>query len=81
MTRRRLPNCLKGKKEISCFRRLRIRCGAADNHIAFAILAVPAATRMDRSYDMDFHQPCAPLHSGDYDLQELFVWIDTRCKA
>ena len=62
-------------------RHWRIRHGAADNHTAFAIPAILAATLINRGYDVDFHLPWALPHSGDYDLQELFAWIDARCNA
>ena len=31
-------------------------------------------------YDVDFFLPWGLPHSGDYDLEELFDWIDGICK-
>lgn len=30
--------------------------------------------------DVDYHSPWDTPHAGDYDLEELFAWIDDICK-
>jgi len=59
----------------------RIRHGAADRDTSFAIPMILATKLANRGYDVDFKLPWATPHSGDYDLPELFQWIDNLCQA
>ena len=34
----------------------------------------------NKGYDVDFALPWGLPHSGDYDMEELFGWIDGICK-
>lgn len=34
----------------------------------------------NNGYSVDYHSPWNTPHSGDYDLDELFSWIDSICK-
>ena len=59
----------------------RIRHGAADRNTSLAIPAILALKLENSGVDVDFFSPWARGHSGDYDLEELFDWIDKICKA
>lgn len=58
----------------------RIRHGAFDRDTSLAIPAILAAMLENQGYDVDFFLPWGLPHSGDYDLEELFSWIDNICK-
>lgn len=57
----------------------RIRHGSFDRDTSFAIPVILALLLENKGYDVDFLLPWGLPHSGDYDLQELFAWIDTIC--
>ena len=54
----------------------RIRHGACDRDTSVAIPLILAALLANRGYDVDCEVPWGLPHSGDYDLDELFAWID-----
>jgi hypothetical protein len=54
----------------------RIRHGTYDRDTSLAIPVILATLLENRGYDVDFHLPWGLPHSGDYDLDELFAWID-----
>ena len=58
----------------------RIRHGAADRDTSLAIPAILALKLQARGADVDFFAPWDVGHAGDYDLEELFDWIDFICK-
>lgn len=58
----------------------RIRHGAFDRDTSLAIPAILALSLINKGYQVDFHLPWGLPHSGDYDLQEMFGWIDQICK-
>lgn len=58
----------------------RIRHGAFDRDTSLAIPVILAAMLENHGYDVDFFLPWGLPHSGDYDLDELFDWIDGICK-
>lgn len=60
-------------------RHWRIRHGAADPHTAFAISALLAAKLRNEGSEVDLAYPWGVPHDGDYDLDELFAWIDGLC--
>ncbi len=57
----------------------RVRHGAYDRDTALAIPAILALTLQNKGFSTDFCLPWGLPHSGDYDLVELFAWIDTIC--
>lgn len=57
----------------------RIRHGEIDRDTSLAIPAILAVTLMNKGYNVDFMLPWNIPHSGDYDLEELFSWIDEIC--
>ena len=54
----------------------RIRHGAYDRDTSVAIPVILSALLANRGYDVDSEIPWGLPHSGDYDLDELFAWID-----
>ena len=58
----------------------RIRHGAKDRDTAMAVPAVLALRLANAGIDVDFSAPWGQGHGGDYDLDELFNWIDRICK-
>lgn len=57
-------------------RNWRVRHGAADRDTSFAIPVILATVLQNRGYEVDFALPWALPHSGEYDLPELFAWVD-----
>lgn len=57
----------------------RIRHGSFDRDTSLAIPIVLATLLKNRGYNVDFELPWGIYHSGDYDLAELFTWIDGLC--
>lgn len=58
----------------------RIRHGAFDRDTSLAIPVILATMLKNNGYDVDFFLPWGLPHSGDYDLPELFAWIDKLAK-
>ena len=58
----------------------RIRHGAFDRDTSLAIPVILATLLMNKGYDVDFALPWGLPHSGDYDTEEMFDWIDSLCK-
>lgn len=58
----------------------RIRHGAFDRDTSLAIPVILATLLQNKGYQVDFCLPWGLPHSGDYDLKELFEWIDCLAK-
>ena len=58
----------------------RIRVGTADRDTSLAVSAVLAAKLQNNGYAVDYFLPWDVPHSGDYDLDELFAWMDKIVK-
>ncbi|MGN0695565.1 MAG: subtype B tannase [Oscillospiraceae bacterium] len=58
----------------------RIRHGECDRDTSLAVSAMLALKLKNIHKDVDYHSPWNVPHSGDYDLDELFAWIDDICK-
>ncbi|MGN0205526.1 MAG: subtype B tannase [Coprococcus sp.] len=58
----------------------RIRHGECDRDTSLAISAILAAKLRNTGCCVDYHAPWDTPHSGDYDLEELFAWIDDICQ-
>ena len=54
----------------------RIRHGAFDRDTSIAIPTILATMLKNKGYHVDFALPWGLPHSGDYDFEELFAWID-----
>ncbi|MBR1396767.1 MAG: alpha/beta hydrolase [Selenomonadaceae bacterium] len=59
----------------------RIRHGALDRDTSLAIPAILALKLENQGVYVDFFVPWNRGHAGDYDLVELFDWMDKICKA
>ncbi len=55
----------------------RIRHGTKDRDTSLAIPIILATTLENKGCQIDFALPWNRAHGGDYDLDELFAWIDT----
>ena len=58
----------------------RIRHGAIDKDTSLAIPAILALKLKNSGKVVDFASPWGQGHGGDYDLEELFNWIDSVVK-
>ncbi len=54
----------------------RIRHGSFDRDTSLAIPVILAVMLQNAGCHVDFHLPWGLPHSGDYDLPQLFAWID-----
>ena len=54
----------------------RIRHGSADRDTALAVPLILALGLQNAGKSVDFAVPWGQGHGGDYDLDELFTWID-----
>lgn len=58
----------------------RIRHGECDRDTSLAVSAILALKLEAVGCKVDYHSPWDVPHSGDYDLEELFDWIDNISK-
>ena len=58
----------------------RIRYGTADSNTSVAIPLIVGTRAQNLGYRVDMATPFDVDHSGDYDLEELFNWMDTIVK-
>ena len=58
----------------------RIRYGTADSNTSVAIPLIVGARAQNLGYKVDMATPFNVDHSGDYDLDELFNWMDNIVK-
>ena len=65
-----------GDAQADTARHFRIRHGTVDRDTSLAVSAMLAARLAGDGVDVDFAYPWGVPHSGDYDLDELFAWID-----
>lgn len=70
-----------GKPNVHTAEYWRIRYGEADNNTSMAIPLLLATKLSNEGYAVDFSMPWNLGHRGDYDLKELFAWIDRIVKA
>ncbi|MDR1533051.1 MAG: alpha/beta hydrolase [Clostridiales bacterium] len=63
----------------ACAAHWRIRHGEADRDTSIAVSAMLALKLKNHGCAVDYHLPWNIPHSGDYDLEELFAWIDGLC--
>ena len=59
----------------------RIRHGTKDKDTGLAISVLLATYLQNNGIDVNLELPWDRPHSGDYDLNELFTWIDGICKV
>ncbi|MGI6231217.1 MAG: subtype B tannase [Tractidigestivibacter sp.] len=75
----RMMNPLSFVDSPGCAQHFRIRHGSHDRDTSLSIPAILALKLMDAGKDVDFALPWGLPHSGDYDLADLFAWIDRLC--
>ncbi|MCX7781157.1 MAG: alpha/beta hydrolase [Negativicutes bacterium] len=68
-----------GAKETATAQYWRIRHGAIDRDTSLAVPVILATVLKNKGFDVDFAVPWGQGHGGDYDLDELFAWIDNIC--
>ncbi|MBQ6296082.1 MAG: alpha/beta hydrolase [Selenomonadaceae bacterium] len=69
-----------GRQDVTTAKFFRIRHGAADRDTSLAVPAILALKLQNNGVNVNFFSPWARGHGGDYDLDELFDWIDSICK-
>lgn len=69
-----------GRNDVKTAKYFRIRHGAADRDTAMAIPAILALKLHEDGAEVNFFAPWGQGHGGDYDLDELFNWIESICK-
>ncbi len=69
-----------GRSDVNVAKHYRIRHGAIDRDTSLAIPAILAVKLANNGIDVDFYSPWNTGHAGDYDLPQLFDWIDSLCK-
>lgn len=69
-----------GDEKAATAKHWRIRHGECDRDTSLAISAMLALKLQNNGADVDYHSPWNTPHSGDYDLAELFAWIDSICR-
>lgn len=69
-----------GRNDVTTAKFFRIRHGAADRDTALAVPAILALTLQNNGVNVNFFVPFGRGHGGDYDMPELFDWIDSICK-
>ena len=58
----------------------RIRYGTADSNTSVAIPLIVGTRAQNLGYSVDMTTPFGVDHAGDYDLQDLFNWMDSIVK-
>ncbi len=69
-----------GVKGVDTAKYWRIRHGAKDRDTSLAIPAILALKLRDAGFEADIAAPWNVPHDGNYDLPELFEWLDGICK-
>lgn len=69
-----------GQSKTAVSKYWRIRHGTKDKDTGLGIPVILATCLQNKGYNVDFALPWDKPHSGDYDLDELFAWIDSICK-
>lgn len=68
-----------GDEKCSTAKYFRIRHGAIDRDTSLAVSAILTAALRNHGIDVDYHLPWGVPHSGDYDIDELFAWMENIC--
>jgi len=69
-----------GQANTNTAKHWRIRHGTQDKDTGLAIPVMLATLLQNKGYNVNLELPWEVPHSGDYDLNELFQWIDEICK-
>lgn len=68
-----------GKSACRSARYFRIRHGTADSDTSLAVSAMLAVRLSMNGAEVNYFLPWGIPHSGDYDLEELFTWVESIC--
>jgi len=74
------PMSYLGQANTDIAKHWRIRHGTKDKDTGLAISVIFSTTLQNQGVDINFELPWDRPHSGDYDLNELFAWVDQICK-
>jgi hypothetical protein len=69
-----------GNKGVNMASYWRIRHGTKDTDTSYAVPLILATKLANNGAEVDMAFPWGRPHSGDYDLGELFKWIDSICR-
>ena len=69
-----------GKEGVTTAEYWRIRHGVKDRDTSLAVPAILALKLIDEGYEADIAAVWNVPHDGNYDLPELFEWLDSICK-
>lgn len=69
-----------GNSKTKTSKHWRIRHGTKDKDTGLAISVILATLLENKGFDVNIELPWERTHSGDYDLNELFAWIEDICK-
>ena len=69
-----------GDEKATITQHWRIRHGECDRDTSLAISAMLALKLKEQKCEVDYQSPWNVPHSGDYDLDKLFAWIDVICR-
>ncbi len=69
-----------GQPETNTAKYWRIRHGSKDKDTGLAISVIIGTYLQNKGFNVNLELPWDKPHSGDYDLVELFDWIDTICR-
>lgn len=72
-------NYISNEKAVKA-RYFRIRHGSCDRDGALAIPTILALKLKEANIQVDYCLPWSIPHAGDYDLEDLFMWIDEICR-
>ncbi|MBQ9141320.1 MAG: alpha/beta hydrolase [Lachnospiraceae bacterium] len=70
------PMCYVEDEQAVKAKHFRIRHGECDRDTSLAISAMFVLKLREAGIEADYHAPWNVPHAGDYDLDELFAWID-----
>lgn len=69
-----------GQPETNIAKHWRIRHGSKDKDTGLAISVILGTYLQNKGFNVNLGFPWDKPHSGDYDLAELFDWIDSICR-
>ena len=78
----RMMNPMEWLKDESCqAKHWRVRHGSADCHTSWAIPLLFAQSLKKAGLPVDFAYAWGEPHSGNYDMDDLFAWMEAICRA
>lgn len=69
-----------GQPKTTTSKNWRIRHGEKDKDTGLAISILLGTLLENKGYNVNLELPWETTHSGDYDLKDLFQWVDELCK-